>query len=297
MTRVSVGLPVYNGEKYLEEAIESLCGQTLVDFELIISDNASTDRTPEICRAFALSDERVRYIENEHNLGAAPNFNKVFALSSAPFFKWAAHDDLLKPQFLEVCVNALQEDPEAVLAYPRAIQIDADGNFIREYQAQLEGAESDSARLRFRDLISDHHNCYPIFGVARREVLARTRLIGSFVGSDRVLLAELALHGPFVELPTALFIHREHALRSTRSIPRQSRSAWFDSSKAKRRAMPYWRYAREYSVLSWSAPLPRRERVLLGVEVLRWLVTHVKRLAADVGLMVISSIKQSGRRA
>ena len=98
--RVSIGMPVYNGEKYLEEAIQSILAQTYSDFELVISDNASTDKTQEICLEYAARDSRVRYHRNEKNLGAAPNYNRTFELSTGQYFKWADYDDLLAEEFL-----------------------------------------------------------------------------------------------------------------------------------------------------------------------------------------------------
>ena len=98
--RVSIGLPVYNGELFLENALDSILSQTYSDFELIISDNASDDKTEEICRSYAARDKRVRYSRNAHNLGAAPNYNRVYHLARGRYFKWASHDDVLAPEFL-----------------------------------------------------------------------------------------------------------------------------------------------------------------------------------------------------
>ena len=112
--KVSLGLPVYNGENFIAQAIESILAQTFTDFELIITDNGSTDRTPKICEAYAARDRRVAYSRNPENLGAAPNFNRAFALSSGRYFKWVAHDDLIAPEFLARCVKVLDNDPSVV---------------------------------------------------------------------------------------------------------------------------------------------------------------------------------------
>ena len=120
---VSVGLPVYNGERYLAEAIESVLRQTFADFELVISDNASTDRTAEICRSFARADGRVRYHRNEANLGALPNFNRVFDLGRGRYFKWAAHDDVLRPELLRRCVDVLEDNRDAVVCESDALSL------------------------------------------------------------------------------------------------------------------------------------------------------------------------------
>src|SRR5262252_3377793 len=114
---VSVGLPVYNGERYLEESIDSILAQTYTDFELIISDNASTDRTECICRRYAAADARVRYYRNERNIGGYPNHSRVFSLARGRYFRFAAHDDVCDRQLLARCVEALELHPEAVLSY------------------------------------------------------------------------------------------------------------------------------------------------------------------------------------
>src|SRR4051794_3298661 len=92
--KLSIGLPVYNGENFLAHAVDSILAQDFRDFELIISDNASTDRTAEICRGYAESDPRVRYVRFETNQGGSRNFCYVFELARGEYFKWAAHDDV-----------------------------------------------------------------------------------------------------------------------------------------------------------------------------------------------------------
>ena len=116
--RVTVGLPVYNGARYLRDAVDSLLAQTMSDFELILADNASIDETPLICAEYAARDPRVRVVRNMNNIGASGNFNLVLDLARAPLFKWAAYDDLCEPALLEACVAWLDRDPDLLLAYP-----------------------------------------------------------------------------------------------------------------------------------------------------------------------------------
>ena len=123
--KLSVGLPVWNGEEFLEGAIRCILAQSFGDFELVISDNASTDRTAEICHSF--DDSRIVYHRHEENLGAAWNFNRVFELCRGEFFKWAAHDDLVAPSYFQKCIDALHDDPEAILAYTGVHSIDENG--------------------------------------------------------------------------------------------------------------------------------------------------------------------------
>jgi len=230
--RVSIGLPVYNGDGYLEEAITSILSQSFDDLELIISDNASTDRTEEICRRFAAQDERVHYHRLEQNEGAAPNYNKVFELARGEFFKWAAHDDLCLPDFVELCVAALDRaPPSVVLAYPGSRYIDGDGRDL--------GPDTDDMRVhggsphsRLRRCLATVNMAGPVFGLIRSDVLRCTRLIDSFIASDYVLIAELGLLGDFVQLPEMLFLRRIHQ-ESSREANKDDDDvlAWFDPKR------------------------------------------------------------------
>ncbi|MBD2214537.1 glycosyltransferase family 2 protein [Nostoc linckia FACHB-104] len=100
LQRLSIGLPVYNGKKFIRESIDCILNQTFQDFELIISDNASTDNTEKICREYAAKDNRIRYYRNAKNIGCARNFHRAFELSTGEYFKWVAYDDLHAPEYL-----------------------------------------------------------------------------------------------------------------------------------------------------------------------------------------------------
>src|SRR6267143_3848257 len=114
---LSIGLFVYNGERFLEETLDSILSQTFTDFELIISDNASTDSTGEISEAYVRRDSRIRYYRGEKNMGAGWNVRRVYELATGKYFKQAAVDDLLEPDFLRRCVEVLERDPDCVVAY------------------------------------------------------------------------------------------------------------------------------------------------------------------------------------
>jgi glycosyltransferase involved in cell wall biosynthesis len=92
--RLSIGLPVYDGENYLAESLDALLGQSYEDFELIISDNASTDGTADIRRRYQKQDLRIRHIRQPRNFGLAPNHNFVFEQARGELFKRAPHNDL-----------------------------------------------------------------------------------------------------------------------------------------------------------------------------------------------------------
>lgn len=246
---VSIGLPVYNGEKFIAEAISSILAQTFKDFELLISDNASTDSTPEVCRRFAIQDSRIRYERLGRNVGAARNFNLLVDRAHGSLFKWAAHDDLLKPEYLEKCVAALKSQPEALLAHSFTVVVDEHGVVKKHYQNPLNpefAYQNSRPHRRFAEMIRGVHACYEVFGVMRTNELRATNLIGPFASSDRVLLAELSLRGKFIEVPEALFVSRDHGDRSVRKYRPQDVGKWFDSSIKRTITMPYWRLHWEY---------------------------------------------------
>ena len=245
---MSVGLPVYNGERYLEEALDSLLEQTYQDFELIISDNASTDRTEQICRAYAQRDPRIRYLRNPENLGAAFNYNQAFRISSGEFFRWHAHDDKCHPLFLERCVPVLENDPTVVVSYPTPVDIDAQGNVLGRRDSGLE-ITAPGPYERFRDLMQRPHACLPVFGLIRSEALRRTRLHLGILSGDRLLLAELCFQGKLYELTEELFFHREHVDRFAYTHPTpEARLRWMDPIRSRRGGpfFPYWRLLVEY---------------------------------------------------
>ena len=224
--KLTIGLPVYNGERFLPSALASFLGQTFDDFELIVCDNASTDGTQRICLEHAARDARVRYHRNGRNLGAIGNFNRTVALSRAPFFKWAAHDDLHAPAYLEKCMQILDQNPDVVLAHADSAFIDEAGEMFAwdpdsgSYVDPLTGARqrpdspligsSPAATERFWQVLTGSRWGTHMFGIIRRPILDQTNLLGNFVSSDRALLAELALLGRFQACSERLFMKRFH---------------------------------------------------------------------------------------
>lgn len=242
--QLSIALPVYNGAAFLFACIDSILRQSFGDFELLILDNASTDNSLEICRSFR--DARIRIYTGDHNRGAAWNFNRGFSLARGRYFKWAACDDVLEPDFLRACVDALEADRGAVLAYTYVMVLDKWGRRLGPYLKRARGGEPSPAR-RFREMAYRTHACHMIFGVLRREVLARTTLIGSYFSSDRILLAHLAMLGRFIEIPRALFGWRKHPGQSIELMLSPARLArWFDPQADGKAWFPRWRMFAEY---------------------------------------------------
>jgi len=219
-------------------------GQTHGDMEILICDNASNDRTQEICLEVAERDERVRYYRSETNRGAAWNFNRAFDKAKGEYFKWAAHDDFFHPTFVERCVEVLERDPKLVLCHADTHQVDALGRFHRHtHTPSRVGADRPSQR--FSSLVSEYHQCVMVFGVIRSSVLGSTIKIGGFVGSDWILLNELALCGPFHVIPEVLFWRAEHDQTTGNAYRGADLLEWYDTSKTHRLSVPTIRLAWE----------------------------------------------------
>ena len=257
--RVSIGLPVYNGERYLAATLDSLLAQTFDDFELFICDNASTDGTATIGRAYAAQDPRVRYVRHPENIGAARNFNRTFELASAEYFRWASADDLFAPQSLARCVEVLDREPSVVLAYPKTTLIDDDGRVIRPYEDGLH-LQSPRPSDRFAQALYRLVLCNAQYGLMRTEVLKRVLPVGVYVGCDWVLLAELSLYGTFWEIPEHLFFRRMHAAASS-SMSDAERRVFYDPNDSRRVVLHQWRHLWELARAVQRAPLDRLERI------------------------------------
>jgi glycosyltransferase involved in cell wall biosynthesis len=304
--RVSIGLPVHDGERYLREAIESILVQSFGDFELLICDNASADRTGEISAEYAASDSRVKYYRNHHNLGASRNFNLSFERSCGEYFKWAAHDDVIAPDYLARCIEVLDRDPSVVVCHTQVRIIDENGlPQMDVVYAPGHAASTDPAR-RFADLLKEDRRSFEVFGVFRAATLRSTRLLDSYIASDRVLRAHLGLLGRYCVVPEPLFYNRDHPLRSIRALPAHHlRAKWFDPEAAER-VFPHWRILAEYARVIASSPLSGGEQMRCYLGLLRWIAMDLNwaRLGADLVIGVapgswrlLSRIAQSSERA
>ncbi|MEP6486180.1 glycosyltransferase [Microcoleus vaginatus GB2-A3] len=206
--KVSIAMPVYNGDRYLCQALDSLLAQDYPNFELLISDNASTDSTPEICQEYAAKNPKIRYFRNSTNIGALSNFNQVFKLSTGEYFMWAAHDDLWVPSYVSKCLAQLQSHPNAVLCFSEIQFIDELGfPKNREYNDLLETVGKDIPE-RIRRLTYKLNWYDAIYGLMRADALKKTNLMSGKYGSDVILLMELMLLGEFAKVPEKLFAYR-----------------------------------------------------------------------------------------
>lgn len=275
---VSIGVPVFNGEKYLADALDSILAQTYTDFELVISDNASTDRTEQICREYVAKDSRVRYYRNKSNQGAPRNYNRTVKLSRGGYFKWAAADDVHAPEYLYKCVEVLNKDPSIVLCHSKTARINEQGVIVGTYDHTMR-IDSPKRQERFGDLISIMINpCWPIFGLMRKDILERTPLHGEYRGADANLLAELSLYGRLFEVPEYLFLRRDHSQAYTQKFCANQKSnitaglneqmAWWSSNNW----INYtnWKNCYEFFKSVNRVPLKWSEKILCYREIYKW---------------------------
>ena len=295
---VSIGLPTFNGSRYLDDTIDSLLAQDLPDFELLISDNGSTDGTAEICRR-AERDRRVRVSRVEANRGAAWNYNHVLAMATGANFKWSADDDLCHPSFLRRCIEELEANPGAVLAWPQTTIIDGDGATVGPMDdGNLDLRDRDPAH-RLAELLRNRVEWHPVFGVIRTDALRQTRGIGAFVSADIALLAELALRGHFHQVPERLFLRRYHERRSIAANPSfREHAAWYRPDRRDRPALPEARLLRELLVRVAESPLPAGDRARAALEVVRRrALPHWRHIGGEVKLALreaLGGLRQPG---
>lgn len=275
--RLSIGLPVYNGEKYVAESIDALLGQSYTNFELIISDNASNDATGEICRWYAKEDSRVRYFRQRQNIGLAPNHNFVVDRAVGELFKWAANDDLYARDLIERCVAALDEHPNVVLAHSWTAKIDVSGTVTEAFKYPM-ATSSTLAPERFRSVLFDSGGDDD-YGVMRIDVLRRTAMKESYHHADHTIIAEIALHGPFYQVPDWLYFRREHSGQSGRATMR-SRCATMDPRRADRLRHPavrlYGEYVWGYIRAIRHAPLPPAQKRACYRHLAQWFASRAR---------------------
>lgn len=291
--RVSIGLPVYNAMRFLPATVDRLLGQTFGDFELIVSDNASTDDTYDFVRS--LRDPRITVVRQTENIGAVGNFNRLFTYARAPYFIWAAHDDEWAPTYLEKCVAALDADPDSVVACSSVRYIDEDGAPAGPFRDNLD-TRGLSRLDRVRRIFSGTTYNW-VYSLIRSDALRKTGMIRNVFGGDTMLILELALQGPFVKVDEPLFAYRVFKRKSVKDV-----QAACDPRAL--HAAPFWQMlARQLGVappdvrpvLLWTILMRnRRWRFLLARDAWLWLRS---RLALSVESPPMVSPKLLPRKA
>jgi glycosyltransferase involved in cell wall biosynthesis len=260
---VTIGLPAYNREKLIGKSIDGLLSQTYTNFVLVISDNASTDSTGDICREYARRDSRVQYYRNEVNIGNPRNFNRVFELTKTPYLKWSTTDDLNAPTFLEKAMAIMESDPSIALCYPKTFIIDENGQNPQPYEDRLHLMQDDPAD-RFLELFNNIGLAHQHLGVIRTSLLRRTHLLHVHGGSDLNLLSELVLYGKFYELPERLFYRRFHSTSGSWKRGNDAHQAeHYHGVVKKDRKLGQWRQHLASFGAVHSSPLPMHSRMRL----------------------------------
>ncbi|MDX2971269.1 glycosyltransferase [Kribbella solani] len=284
--RLSIGLPVYNGEDYLEQSLDAVLGQTFTDFELILSSNASTDRTDDICGAYAAKDRRITFYRQERNIGAAPHHDFVFRKSRGELFKWASGDDLWGRDLVARCVELLDQHPDAILAHTYTAAIDGDDKVIQALEYPLHTDASEPAE-RLRSMLFDGDlpgaiQADDFYGVMRADVLRAVKPHNSFYHADQVFMAEVALHGRFLQVPEWLYFRRHHDGRALQANP--TISSWsrnLDPKRANKLVHPPVRLVAEYILGYFAAvrraPLTAAQQSECNRQIRRWLTSRVTR--------------------
>jgi glycosyltransferase involved in cell wall biosynthesis len=265
---LSIGLPVYNGERYLSKTLDSLLGQDFEDFELVISDNGSSDQTEAICRDFAQRDHRIRYLRSDENRGATWNFRRVFEMSEGEFFKYAAYDDECYPTMVRRCMEVFRvSDPTVALVYTLSEKIDENSNVIIQrsgfnWDRVATSAKSSYQRLAHIIWRAVHGQAH--YGVIRTSFLRHARPYGC-ITADWMLLAELGMMGKIIEVPEVLFRWRVHSANTwnATSTPLDILKWHNPAAKGLEKVLPL-RIAviLEYLKSVWHTPLSPSEKML-----------------------------------
>jgi glycosyltransferase involved in cell wall biosynthesis len=276
-------MPVYNGEKYVAESIRAILAQTFSDFELIISDNASDDRTEQICREFARQDSRIRYFRNAENIGAAGNYNRLFDLARGQFFRWANADDLFAPTLHALCLKALRDNPDAVLSYGKTEIIDESGQMIKRYEDNLHLVD-ESAYSRFQRFFRQVGLTNVIYGLMRTDAVRQTGVFGdgTLPAADVGFMAELTLLGTFIEVPDVLFYRRMHSDASSFDRDDDERQQTFWRAESTPFKLPEIRQNVRYLSRIWKARLDLSEKLKLSQYIVRRLIWQRRQIASEL---------------
>jgi glycosyltransferase involved in cell wall biosynthesis len=265
-------MPVYNAERTVSGALESLLGQTFGDFELVVSDNASTDGTPDVLARYSALDRRIRLIRQPRNIGANPNYSAVARCARGAYFKWASSNDWCAPTLLERCVAVLERNADAVLAFSRTKLFvdtpDRGEEYAEDFALPNESAAERFVALSLRLKLNNVMN-----GVIRASALRRTRLVEPYYGADVVLMGHLALLGKFVMVPEALYFRQMDRATATKLKSKEEVRLHHFPVRDVRSLFQTWRrFAGWYRVvLAAPIPLAEKQRALRHVtRLFRW---------------------------
>jgi glycosyltransferase involved in cell wall biosynthesis len=288
---VSFGVPVYNGHKHLRETLDSLLAQTYPDFELIISDNASSDATPDICQEYASRDSRIQYHRQTENIGAPANWNFVASRACGRYFKWSSASDNCKPNFLTSCVPILDSDPSVVISFGKTTYIDAAGQSATLPDRDVEVLD-DSPSARFQRICAHLVVNNEQYGLIRRDALMKTGLVPAYPHGDLVLMAELALLGKFKRIASPLLVRRLDKHYWTGMMSREEFESLFWPHSQPQIRFDLIRRHLGYLRVCFHHEIPLGERARAGQYALRMAYWKRRQMTAELG-----SIFGRGRNA
>jgi glycosyltransferase involved in cell wall biosynthesis len=313
--RITIGMPVYNGEKYLRATVDSLLAQTYTDFELIVSDNASTDSTEQICREYAAKDPRFIYVRNSRNLGPAANYNVSMDLARSELFKWCAADDVYGPDCIKRLIEVLDANPDAAASYARTKIINEDGDYVRDYDCELNlSAPRPWQRLAALIFVKHrNHGAHEIWSVMRLDMLRDAGHKQALVRADSVMLVRIALRGKLVRLEEFHFFNRDHAKRSSRYLGKREVRAdsklsewlgvgplpngeWWDERLKGKILFPDWRVMQQYYLAVAQTRLSLYDRITCHLVLAAFVVKHVPKLVRDVLIAAEQFTRRTYRR-
>jgi carbonic anhydrase/acetyltransferase-like protein (isoleucine patch superfamily)/MoaA/NifB/PqqE/SkfB family radical SAM enzyme/tetratricopeptide (TPR) repeat protein len=263
---VTIGVPLYNEERFIAQTLDSLLGQDYQNWEMVISDDASSDRSGEICQEYARKDPRIRYLRNRNNLGCVRNCNRLAELANGDYFLWGFQHDLYESTYLSRCVGVMHRQPELALCYSRTALIDEDGKPLGLAPDVVE-TQGLSSAAAFQKLLREMVSGNMIFGLFRTDLLAQTSLFRNCLGHDLVLAGELSLKGGIAQIQEPLFHRRQN--RSQES-PQAAHERWIRMLRADGPAAvaPYLFMIGEYLKVIRGSTLPTLEQEQLVLEVI-----------------------------
>jgi glycosyltransferase involved in cell wall biosynthesis len=281
--KVVVGLPVYNGLKYLGAAVESHLSQSFGDFDLVISDNGSTDATPEICNGYAAKDKRVKYLRSPENRGILWNHRRVTEEigNQTRYFRWAGADDIMEPGLLQAMVDVLDGRREVEAVMPGTKNIDDQGQLIGALDRTLD-LQSPDAFERARMILTANYQHVVAYGLLRASSLRVMRTRPDYIGWDPVFIWELALRGPIVQLADRSLLRRFHANSISRVKTVKEMKKWVEPNAKAGMNFPYWTWSYERMRSLLGSPLSRRDKWRVGKLLARDVRWQRAKLARDV---------------
>lgn len=287
--KVVIGLPVYNGQKYLGAAIESHLSQSFGDFTLVISDNASTDATPEICADYASKDTRIKVLRSPENRGVLWNHRQVMEAIETrdQYFRWAGADDIMEPGLLQTMVEVLDTRPEVEAVVPETKNINDEGEIIKAAARTLDLQSSDVFE-RAHNVLTANYQHVIAYGLLRASTLLTLRTGPNYIGWDPIFVWELALRGQMVQPAGPALLRRFHTGSVSRVKMAKEMKKWVEPNPMAGMNFPHWTWAYERVRALYACPLSMHDRLRILALLARVIVRQRRGLGRD--------IKQSAKR-